>query len=49
VTLNAAPTFAEPGLDTVTLLTFTSDEARMFVLELFEPLLLPGVGSDTWS
>jgi hypothetical protein len=49
VTLNAAPTFAEPGLETETLLTFTSEEARMFVLELFDPLLFPGVGSDTWS
>jgi hypothetical protein len=49
VTLKAAPALAEPGLDAETLLTFRSEVARMFVFELFELLLLPGVGSDTWS
>jgi hypothetical protein len=48
VTLKAVPTFTEPGLDTETLLTFTSDEATMFVLELLDPVLFPGVGSSTW-
>jgi hypothetical protein len=49
VTLKEAPALAEAGLDTDTLFTFTSEPPRMFVLELFEPLLLPGVGSETWS
>jgi hypothetical protein len=48
VTLNAAPTFAEPGLDNETLLTFTSEEATMFVFEVFERVLLLDVGSSTW-
>jgi hypothetical protein len=49
VTLKEAPALAEAGLDTDTLFTFTSELALMFVLELLEPLLLPGVGSETWS
>jgi hypothetical protein len=47
--LNDAPTFTEAGLDTETLLTLTSEDARILVDELFDPLLFPGVGSDTWS
>jgi hypothetical protein len=47
--LNDAPTFTEAGLDTETLLTLTSEDARILVDGLFDPLLFPGVGSDTWS
>jgi hypothetical protein len=41
VTLKAVSALAEPGLDAETLLTLTSEDARTFVFELFEPLLLP--------
>jgi hypothetical protein len=49
VTLKEAPALAEAGLDTETLFTLMSELPRMLVLELLEPLLLPGVGSETWS
>jgi hypothetical protein len=49
VTLNEAPALTDVGLDTDTLFTLTSDVPPMFVVELLEPLLLPDVGSDTWS
>jgi hypothetical protein len=49
VTLKAAAAFAEPGLDTVTLLTLMSEDARTLVFELFEPLLLPIFPSVTCS
>jgi hypothetical protein len=51
VTLKAEPAFADAGLDTETLETFTSEVASMFVFELLEPALFPGVGSETcnWS
>jgi hypothetical protein len=49
VTLKAVPAFAEPGLDTVTLLTLTSEDARMFVFEVLEPLLLAILPSVTCS
>jgi hypothetical protein len=51
VTLKLAPAFAEAGLDTETLLTLTSEVASTFVFALFEPLLLPELGSVTcnWS
>jgi hypothetical protein len=49
VTLKEAPAVVEAGLDTETLFTLTSELPRMLVFELLEPLLLPGVGSDTWS
>jgi hypothetical protein len=45
--LNDAPTFAEAGLETVTLLTFKSDVVRIFVAELLEPVLLPALLSLT--
>jgi hypothetical protein len=49
VTLKAAPALAEAGLDIETELTLASEEARILVSELFDPLLFPAVGSDTWS
>jgi hypothetical protein len=51
VTLNAVPAVAEAGLETETLLTFTSDAASTFVFELLEALLLPVFPSLTcnWS
>jgi hypothetical protein len=49
VTLKEAPALAEAGLDTETLFTFTSELPVMLVFELLVPLLLPDVGSETWS
>src|SRR5206468_1216326 len=50
VTLKAVPALAEAGLETETLETLMSEEARTLVVApLAEPELLPGVGSETWS
>jgi hypothetical protein len=49
VTLKGLPAAAEAGAEAETLFTFISEAAVMLVVELPAVLLLPLVGSLTWS